>query len=306
MTAIATLTHHLEGINLGATDDARRLFHGRGNCYQGLQFINIDWFAPVIWAVVYGELEAELLADVEQCLIAFAKNQPEVEAVCLQQRIKGRAAQKILLGQLPEKPVAKEGENRFYLNFTDNQNIGYFLDAAPGRKWLQGEAKDKNVLNLFAYTCAFSTAAIAGGAQSVVNIDMAKAAIATGQKNVVLNQQDPRQVKFLPHDIFRSTKKLTQLGPYDIVIIDPPSRQKGSFEAEKDYLKLLKKLPPMLGENAQILACLNAPYLDEQFLIEKMAEALPEYSLQKRIAHRQDFPEKDTAFNLKMQLFAKD
>ena len=134
---------------------------------------------------------------------------------------------------------------------------------------------------------------------------MAKSALATGQKNVSLNQQDPRLLKFLPHDIFRSTKKLEKFGPYDIVIIDPPSKQKGSFEAEKDYLRLLKKLSPMLAPNAQILACLNAPYLDEQFLVDKMAEALPDYSLQKRIAHRDDFPEKDTAFNLKMQLFAK-
>ena len=27
--------------------DATRLFHGRGHCYPGLEFVNIDWFKPL-------------------------------------------------------------------------------------------------------------------------------------------------------------------------------------------------------------------------------------------------------------------
>ena len=43
-----------------------------------------------------------------------------------------------------------------------------------GRAFVRENAKDKNVLNLFSYTCAFSVAAKLGGARSVVNIDMSK------------------------------------------------------------------------------------------------------------------------------------
>ena len=46
-----------------------------------------------------------------------------------------------------------------------------------GRRWVRQQAAGKRVLNLFAYTCGFSVAAIAGGAQQVVNLDMAKAAL---------------------------------------------------------------------------------------------------------------------------------
>ena len=40
-----------------------------------------------------------------------------------------------------------------------------------GREFIQDICKDKNVLNLFSYTCAFSLAAIKAGAFKVVNVE---------------------------------------------------------------------------------------------------------------------------------------
>ena len=57
----------------------------------------------------------------------------------------------------------------------------------PGRDWLLQNAAGKRVLNLFAYTCSLSVAAIHGGAEEVINLDMASAALATGRKNHQLN-----------------------------------------------------------------------------------------------------------------------
>jgi 23S rRNA (cytosine1962-C5)-methyltransferase len=41
-----------------------------------------------------------------------------------------------------------------------------------GRKWVQDNTQNHNVFNLFAYTCGFSIAALSGGAEQVVNIDI--------------------------------------------------------------------------------------------------------------------------------------
>ena len=64
---------------------------------------------------------------------------------------------------------------------------GLFLDMANGRRWLQDNSKGKYVLNLFCYTCAFSVAALRGGAEEVVNIDKVKGVIKIGQRNHDLN-----------------------------------------------------------------------------------------------------------------------
>ncbi len=288
---------------LNLSDDAVRLFHGRGHCYDELSFINIDWFSPIVWVVVYGEVEQDIIDRISARLCECSEDNDRVKCVSLQRRIKGRAQQDIIYGEMPEKCYAYEEGMRYELNFSTNQNIGFFLDAKPGRQWLREQSKNKRVLNLFAYTCSFSVAAMQGGADSVVNIDMAKSAIATGQRNHALNELDISRVKFLPHDIFRSTRKLENFGSYDLVVIDPPSRQKGSFEAEKDYGRLLAKLKPMLADNAKVLACLNAPYLGEEFLVDLFDEKLPELALVERLPQREDFPEKDLACCLKMQIF---
>lgn len=48
---------------------------------------------------------------------------------------------------------------------------------ASGRYWVKENSKDKSVLNLFAYTCAFSVVALNGGATEVINKDMSKGAL---------------------------------------------------------------------------------------------------------------------------------
>lgn len=281
-----------------------RLFHGRGHCYQGFESVNIDWFKPVIWVVVYGEQSETWLAQLQAELIRYAESQTEVTCVVLQQRIRGRAQQAVIYGQLPEQNFAQEADMYFHLELQQNQNIGFFPDAKPARQWVREHAENKRVLNLFAYTCSFSIAALKGGAKSVVNMDMAKGVLSVGQRNHELNQCDISKAQFLPHNVFRSTRNLLKRGPYDMIILDPPSRQRGSFEADKDYGRLLRHLQPMLAAGGKVLACLNAPYLPADFLVQSFAENWPELTLQQRLEQRSDFPEQDLNRCLKMQVFA--
>ncbi|GHD16663.1 S-adenosylmethionine-dependent methyltransferase [Halioglobus japonicus] len=276
-------------------EDAARLFHGRGLCYEGLSFLNVDWFEPVVWAVVYGDVDDDLVASIAAALAAFGEHESRVQCVSLQRRGRGTASQEVIYGALPEVCFAREAGARYERNFSANQNVGFFLDVRPGRQWLRERAQGKRVLNLFSYTCSFSVVALQGGAAEVINIDMAKSALATGQRNHALNG--------LPPDVFRSTRNLEDLGPYDLVISDPPSRQKRSFEADKDYARLLQQLAPMLAPGAEILACLNAPYLGAAFLPELFEAHLKSCEYVEHLPQREDFPEKDLDCCLKMQAF---
>lgn len=289
-----------QGLEQLASPDCCRLFHGRGQCYAGLEFINVDWFNPVLLITLYQQPEQQ---SWQQFINALQAVQTVAPCVLVQRRFIRGAPIELLWGSIPEQPLALEQGLKYALAFGGKQNIGFFLDMAPGRAWLKQRAEGKRVLNLFAYTCSLSVAAIAGGAKSVLNIDMSSAALNVGRNNHRLNEQTNhlrRDVQFLSYDIFRSWKKITAKGPYDIIVIDPPSRQKGSFIVDKDYVRVIRRLPALAAKGADILACLNAPELGEDFLHQRFALEFSTAEFVQRLNNRQDFPEQDPQKNLKM------
>ena len=279
--------------------DSRRLLHGRGGHFPGLGQVAIDWFSPVVLVTLYAEESFE--ADLCEEVVSLAEAEPEVEAVVVQRRYLAGAPKECVFGNLPEETMALESGLRFQLSLDRNQNHGFFLDMKPGRDWVRSEARGKRVLNLFAYTCSLSVAAIAGGAESVVNLDMASGALTTGRANHRLNFDDTdcRRVSYLPHDLFKSWGKLRRAGPFDLILIDPPSMQAGSFVAEKDYAKIVRRLGELANADSQVLACLNAPHLGEDFLLEQFAD----FRLLEKLPQAPGFEDVDPQSALKLMLF---
>jgi len=158
------------------------------------------------------------------------------------------------------------------------------------------------VLNLFAYTCAFSVVALQAGAKQVVNVDMSQSALATGQQNHQLNGINTG-ASFLAHDIFKTWGKITRGGPYDLVIVDPPSFQRGSFIATKDYARLMRRLPDLLDLGGHALLCLNAPELGVAFLQDQMRELAPQLALVQRLPNPAVFADVSDERSLKVLLY---
>lgn len=283
------------------TLDSRRLFHGRGQCYPGLEFVCIDFFQPVILITLFSEPPAEWLAQLLQALNPIALKTSW--AVVVQRRYQEGAPSEVMQGNMPERWLAARGPLRFLLNPLTQQNVGYFLDMEPGRQWLEATVAGKRVLNLFAYTCAFSVVAVAAGAERVVNVDMSKKALSLGRENHHLNGLDKQCSAFLPEQILKSWSRIKKPGPYDIVIFDPPSFQRGSFVASKDYAKLVSRLPELMPHGGQVLACLNAPELPTDFLHECFAKHCPEAKFVKRLPSAPEFPDVDPEQQLKLLHF---
>jgi len=209
---------------------------------------------------------------------------------------------RLLSGAVPEgQHVVKENGDRYLVHLLRGQNHGLFLDMENGRAWVRNNAKGERVLNLFAYTCAFSVAALNGGADEVVNCDMAKGAIRVGQRNHELNGL--KSARFLGHNVMKSWGKLKKLGPYGIIIVDPPSYQKGSFEARKDYSKIIRRLPTLLRPGGRALLCLNAPELDTHFLKSMVESNAPEMQFVQRLENPGTFPALDQERALKVLLY---
>ena len=246
--------------------------------------------------------EHEDNANVLQELTAGAKQSAAIEAIVIQERYLPGAPKRTIYGELPAAPLANESGLRYHLTLDRNQNHGFFLDMKPGRDWVRSVAAGKSVLNLFAYTCSLSVAAIAGGAASVANLDMASGALATGRQNHRFNfdAETCRQATYLAHDLFKSWGKLRRGGAYDLIVIDPPSNQPGSFVAEKDYARIVRRLPELTDAGSQILACLNSPHLDEAFLLDLFSG----YQFEQRLPAAPGFEDKFPERALKCLVFS--
>ncbi|AAN55933.1 S-adenosylmethionine-dependent methyltransferase [Shewanella oneidensis MR-1] len=282
-------------------EDAVRLFHGRGGHYAGCEHLCLDWFAPVLLLTSFIQLEEAELADCQQAITArWQALQPNRPLnLVYQYRCGGETFSQLLTGEVPEQHIVTENRAKFQVHLLRGQNHGLFLDMANGREWVRANARHKKILNLFAYTCGFSVAALQGGADEVVNMDMSKGALAIGKQNHLLNDFTAG-ARFLGHDIFKSWGKLRKLGPYDIVVADPPSNQKGSFVATKDYVRLIRHLPELLAENAEVLLCLNAPELDTQFLRQQVEEAAPALEYLERLPNPAAFADVSQEKSLKV------
>ena len=294
---ITALETHLAS----AGSNSRRIFHGRGHCYPGLEHINVDYHPGIIFITLY----QALIENDRVLLHDFVSQHCRGFTVVEQHRYLPKSPSKILQGSLSleEARCAQTDGMRFDIKLGANQNIGYFLDMQNTHQWLREHAEGKRILNLFSYTCAFSVAALKGGAESVVNVDMSAGVLKTGQRNHALNDVGGAKSRFMKLDIMKSWGRIKKTGPFDFLIIDPPSNQRGSFVAEKDYIKVLRRIPQLLVNGGEVLACLNAPHLPERFLLELMAEACPQCQLIERLPASKDFPESNPDCSLKVFWF---
>ena len=272
-----------------ASNEVRRLFHGRGHSYPGYEHVVVTWFPPYLLVGLYADTPQD---ELQALVDGFLASDMPIEGIGVQFR-EGRATRcESWHGDLPETHVVYEHGLAYEVALQQNQNVGLFLDMGHLREHAAQFMPDANVLNLFAYTCAFSVSAIAHGARQVVNNDMSKNALKWGERNHALNDHDPRKVRMVPHNLFKSWWKVRQFGPYDVVIIDPPTNQRGSFVAEKSYGQILKRLPEFTQPGGRVFACLNSPFLDSDFLLGQMARWCPKAQLVQRLPLHPDFPDK--------------
>lgn len=288
--------------------DAQRIFHGRGGLHPGCEHLALDAFPPVLLLTSFAPLAADDTAAIGAALGArwqqVAPGQP-LNWV-LQTRLPGgRADTQPMAGEVPQPHVVTEGGARYLVHVLRGQNHGLFPDMAAGRDWVRRtvaahpEPARMRVLNLFAYTCAFSVVARLAGAGQVLNMDMSRAALAIGQQNHRLNGV-AAGASFAAHDVFSSWGKIARGGAYDLIVVDPPSYQKGSFVATKDYARVMRRLPELLMPGGHALVCLNAPELGVDFLASQMADQAPQLQFVERVANPPVFADADAQRSLKV------
>ncbi|MEG1202188.1 MAG: class I SAM-dependent methyltransferase, partial [Comamonas sp.] len=170
----------LDAINqMPACQDAQRLFHGRGGKYPGCEHLSLDIFPPAVVLTSFAPMEGSDLQIVGDALAARWQQIHSGEPLTwvYQCRALGAAETRVVQGSLPDQHTVQEDGLHYSVHVLRGQNHGLFLDMAEGRRWVrqyvarQPDPGRCKVLNLFAYTCAFSVAALQAGASQVVNVD---------------------------------------------------------------------------------------------------------------------------------------
>ena len=298
LTAIASME---------SSQDARRIFHGRGGLHPGCEHLSLDTYPPVYVLTSFLTLSEDELQLVGSALQDRWKQiSPDQNLNWVYQcRAEPRVETRLMAGSVPDPHIVTEGASKYLVHLLQGQNHGLFLDMAEGRRWVREHVAARSnvrVLNLFAYTCAFSVVAMQAGARSVVNIDMSHAAIRIGQQNHQRNGITSG-ASFLPHDLFSSWGKVNRGGPYDLIIVDPPSYQKGSFIATKDYARLIRRMDELPMHGGYLLLCLNAPELGVSFLHDQMKELAPGFTFITRVDNPPEFADASDERSLKVLVY---
>lgn len=117
---------------------------------------------------------------------------------------------------------------KFRVDPAEGQKTGFFLDQRENRRLARELAGGRRALNLFSYSGAFGVYAAAGGASSVVNVDVSAPAIEVARQNHALNGFDG---EFVVADAFQYVRQRREQA--GLLICDPPAFAKSRGEVER-------------------------------------------------------------------------
>ena len=162
-----------------------------------------------------------------------------------------------------EKRICREGDLKFLVNFSDYLDTGLFLDSRELRRRIRAAAKGKSFLNLFAYTCTATVAAVAGGARASVSVDTSRRYLDWGRENMRLNRLDGSTHRYLQSDVATYlTNARRGRERFDLAYVDPPTysnskSRRDDFDVQRDQKHLIDGVAALMRPGGTIIFCTN-------------------------------------------------
>lgn len=166
------------------------------------------------------------------------------------------------LNSIGKELVVREGGHKFLVNLTDFTDTGLFLDHRAARQLVGQMCDQMRVLNLFAYTGAFSVYAAAGGASKITTVDWSQTYLEWAKRNFQINELLRPHFRFIREDARQFVNELTISDEFDIVICDPPTfsnskRTDDVWDVQHHHAELLTKLLSHLAPDGTIFFSSN-------------------------------------------------
>ncbi|MFP4510208.1 MAG: class I SAM-dependent methyltransferase [Spirochaetaceae bacterium] len=168
---------------------------------------------------------------------------------------------------LPSESITiwiNEAALRFKVNLTDYLDTGLFLHHRVTRGMVADLAMNRNVLNLFSYTGAFSVYAAAGGAASTTSVDLSGTYLRWARENMEENGAIGGMHRYVQSDVLTFLQEQKQTNTrYDLIVCDPPTfsnsrSMNGVFDNKRDHPGLIRDCLSLLSARGQLLFSSNA------------------------------------------------
>ena len=214
-------------------------------------------------------------------------------------RLSGLKDGQILLGDEIDAPLRFiENGLSFAADVQKGHKTGFFFDQRDNREKVRGLAKDRRVLDVFAYSGGFTVYALAGGAKSVAALDISEPALAALKANVEINNFDNERVDAIEADVFAGMQEMIERKrQFNLVIVDPPALANSRANLQKAvgaYRRLLEMALALLDEDGILLmASCSSRITAEMFdnLVTKSASSAGyELEIFERTGHALDHP----------------
>lgn len=112
---------------------------------------------------------------------------------------------------------------KYRVDVQDGQKTGFYLDQRENRTIVRELAREKHVLDCFAYSGGFTINALRGGAIHATAVDVSSNALELIEKNLSCNNLSFDRVSLLEGDVFQILRKFRdQRRKFDLIILDPP------------------------------------------------------------------------------------
>jgi 23S rRNA (cytosine1962-C5)-methyltransferase len=181
----------------------------------------------------------------------------------------------------------------YLVRLGDGLSTGIFLDQRENRRRVRLAASGQRVLNLFAYTGAFTVAAVAGGARSSVTVDVSAGVCAWARQNLEAAGADAGRHTVIEADVLPWLTRVAPGGePFDLALLDPPSfatTKQSRFSAGSDYRAVAALVLRTLAPGGRLLACTNHRGLPKVKLRRYLHEAARDAG--REVVQMKDFPD---------------
>jgi len=233
----------------------------------------VDWYAGhlVIAEYVRQQSQEGWLPEMASA-VARALDVPKEKVFIKRRQTKeGRGSHYQRVDKKAVRLIVHERELKFWVNLSDFLDTGLYSDHRETRKLIRSLSNSKNFLNLFAYSGAFTCAAISGGAQTSLTVDRSATNLQWAQENLQLNGLSGARHGFVQSDVEKFLQtSLKKQQKYDLIFIDPPSffndKTTGkSFDINKNHPDLLNKVISLAVPRGTIFFSTNHQRFEPKF-----------------------------------------
>jgi len=170
----------------------------------------------------------------------------------------------------------REGDLAFFVEVAAGQKTGFFLDQRENRQVVKRLARGRDVLDCFCYSGGFSVSAGAGGAASVLGVDISTEALSWAERSAGENGLGAC-CTFVTANAFDHLRALGREGRrFGMIVLDPPAFTKGREAlagALRGYNEINLRAMKLLERGGILVTCSCSYHVDAAAFLDMLRSA---------------------------------